>query len=160
MLTNVPDAINRMVRNVVLNHANSNLVQVIRKVITRDSDSNLMGLPTIGGLGVLSSDDEENVEFEPLGNAYVLRVGGFNSSIMMDRQDANNGSEDIFLYLIEPEILINEVGGFEIKKNDVFYYGLQGTAKLAFEIVAIETTSNIPPYTQRYICNRRDDLHL
>jgi hypothetical protein len=36
--------------------------------------------------------------------------------------------------------------------------GLSGNS--GFEVIALETTSNIPPYTTRYVTNQRDDLHL
>jgi len=166
MLHQVPIQINKLARNVVLNHPNTFNAQMIRKVVTRPSDSTLMGLPTIGGLGVISSEDEEDVTFEPLGNAYALRAdGNFAPSLMTDRQDASSGDSDVFTFLIEPEILLPEDGGFEVKKNDILYllilYSVGGdTIKLAYEIIGIETTSNIPPFTQRYLCNRRDDLHL
>lgn len=166
MLHQVPTQINKLARNVVLNHPNRFDAQIIRKRVTRVSDSEIMGLPSIGGLGVISSEDEESVEFDPIGNAYALRTdGNFAPSLMMERQDANNGSGDVFSFLIEPEILPPADGGFEVKKNDIMYllipYSVGGdTIKLAYEIIGIETTSNIPPFTQRYLCNRRDDLHL
>ena len=40
------------------------------------------------------------------------------------------------------------------------YMDLGDPVWLAFEVVGIETTVNIPPFTTRYICNRRDDLHV
>ena len=52
---------------------------------------------------------------------------------------------------------------FDVRNHDVMYL-LLGTGpdapRLAFEIVGTETTSNIPPFTTRYITNRRDDLHI
>ncbi|MDD5272210.1 MAG: hypothetical protein PHU14_05775 [Methylovulum sp.] len=35
---------------------------------------------------------------------------------------------------------------------------ITGNVRVAFEIVAIETIGNIPPFTQRYVCNKRPDL--
>lgn len=162
MLHQVPTQINKLARNVVINHPNNFHALMIRKRVTRVSDSEIMGLPSVGGLGVISSDDEESVEFDPLGNAYALRADGqFSPSLMMERLDANNGAGDTFSFLIEPETL----GDFVIQKSDLMYllipYSVGGdTIKLAYEIIGIETTSNIPPFTQRYLCNRRDDLHL
>lgn len=166
MLHQVPTQINKLSRNVVMNHPNTFNAQIIRKRVTRVSADTLMGLPTIGGLGVISSEDEESVEFEPVGNAYALRAdGNFAPSLMMEHMDANNGAGADYSFLIEPEILPPAAGGFEVKKNDIMYllipYSVNGAViKLAYEIVAIETTSNIPPFTCRYLCNRRDDLHL
>ena len=33
-------------------------------------------------------------------------------------------------------------------------------AKLAYEVTGLETVTNIAPYTQRYICNRRGDMDV
>lgn len=156
MLNNVPEAVNRMARNVVLNHPNAYSAEIIRKQVDRTSDSSIGGAPTLGGMAVISSDDEEDVSWVPVGNVYALESESFSPATMMDRQDANIGSNDEFRFLIEPDV----EGEFQVKKHDVMYLILTDDVKLAFEIVSIETTSNIPPYTQRYVCNRRDDLHL
>lgn len=154
MLNNVPTAINRMARNVVVNHPNTYNCVAVRKRVTRDGPV-VSGLPTMGGMGVLSSDDEESIEWDLLGNGYALPASLFGVSPMMDRQDANNGPQDESIFLIEPE----DPGLFVPKKHDVIYLVLDDV-RLAFEIISVETTSNIPPYTQRYVCNRRDDLHF
>lgn len=159
MLTNVPQAINRMARNIVINHPNTYNAVMFRKTMLRTAPETIGGLPTLGGLGVISADDEENVTYELLGNAYALSAEVFGGGQMMDRQDANDGGIIEFRYLIEPEILDGLPGGFSIKKNDVLYLVL-GDVRLAREIVAIETTGNIPPYSARYVCNNRDDLHV
>ncbi len=160
MLTNVPEAMNRMSRNVVINHPNSFQAVVARKTVNRTGGSVVGGLPTLGGLGVISSDDEENVTWAIVGDAYAKQVGGFEPAQLMDRQDANNGSVDEFIFMIEPEILEGSPGGFSIKKNDVIYLILSPSIRLAYEVIRPEATSNISPYTNRYVCNRRDDLHL
>ena len=153
MLNNVPIAINRMARNVVINHPNAYNCELIRQRVTRASDEISGGLPTLGGMGVMSSDDEESVEWDVLGNGYALPVDPFSASVMMDRQDANNGAEDESRFLIEPEA----AGDFAPKKHDVVFL-VMGDVRLAYEIIKVETTSNIPPFTQRYVCNRRDEL--
>lgn len=160
MLNVVPIGINKVARQVVLNHPNSTHCKFIRKVAVRPSDSSVMGLPTIGGLGVLSIEDEEDIDFIPLGNAYALRAEQFGASLMTDQQDANNGSDDTFLFLIETEFLPPDPLGFEIKKNDIFYLVISDvpSIELGFEIVGIETVTNIAPFNQRYICNRRSYL--
>lgn len=155
MLSNVPTAINRLARNVVVNHPNSYNCIAVRKRVTRASSTTIGGLPTMGGMGVINSDDEESVEWDLLGNGYALKSEMFAASQMMDRQDANNEAIDEVRFLIEPEA----EGLFLPKKHDVIYL-LLGSVRLAFEIVGVESTTDIPPYTQRYICNRRDDLHL
>jgi hypothetical protein len=158
MLNNVPEAINRMARNIVINHPNSYNVVVFRKRILRSEIQNIGGLPTLGGLAVISSEDEADVIWDLLGNGYALEAEPYSQGTMMDRQDANDGGMIEFRYLIEPEIQDGLPGGFAVKKNDVMYIVL-GDVRLAFEIVNIETTGNIPPYSKRYICNHRDDLN-
>jgi len=163
MLNNVPQAINRMARNVVINHPNTYNCEVYRKVIRRGGEATVAGNPTLGGLAVLHSADEEDFEYEHAGNGYALQAEAFGPAPMMDRRDANTGSGDEFRFLIEPEGAPGEPEWFEPRVTDVVYLLLgdgPNPARLAFEIVALETTSNIPPYTTRYVANRRDDLHL
>ena len=162
MLTNVPAAINRMSRNVVINHPNAYNCQVFRKTVTRTGPV-VSGLPTLGGMGVLTSEDEEQYTYAWLGNGYALQVESFQPALMMDRGDANNGANNEFRFLIEPEEAAGSPSAFAPKKYDVMYLLLSADPlppKLAFEIIGIEAMLNIPPYTSRYIVNRRDDLHV
>lgn len=157
MLTKIPNMINRAVRNVVVNHPNSYNCQILRKVINRVDEAEVGGIPTLGGLGVISADDEQDVDWEFVGNGYALPAEQFGgNATMMDRQDANNPSLEEFRFLIEPE----EPEAATPQKNDVVYLVIMDVVRVAFEIVAIETTSNIPPFTQRYVCNKRPDLFM
>jgi hypothetical protein len=158
MLHNIPEAINRMTRNIVINHPNTYNAIMFRKRVLRTGPETVGGLPALGGLGVINSEDESEFTYDLLGNAYAMAAENYTSGSMMDRQDANNGGIDEYRFLIEPENPEGLPGGFSVKKNDVMYLVL-GEVRLAYEIVGVETTSNIPPYTQRYVCNRRDDLH-
>jgi len=164
MLTNVPNAINRMTRNVIMNHPNTFNCQAFRKQVTRAALGTMGGMPTMGGLGVLDSMDEEEFEYIHLGNGYALPAEGFAPAPMVKRGDAHIGSGDEFRFLIEPEEPAGHPQWFDLRNHDIVYLLLGSTApdcaKLAFEVVGIETTSNIPPYTTRYIMNRRDDLHI
>jgi len=163
MLNNVSEAINRMARNVVVNHPNAFNCQVFHKTVTRTGDNVVDGNPTLGGLGVLNTTDEEQYEYAYVGNGYALPADAFSSAPMMDRRDANMGAADEFRFLIEPEGQSGSQEWFDVRTNDVIYLLLGDgpePARLAFEVVAYETTSNIPPYTTRYVTNRRDDLHL
>lgn len=161
MLNGVPDAINRMARNVVIHHPNTLNCQVFRKSIDRNAPEE-SGMPTMGGLGVISSEDEEDISWEWLGNGYALPAEQFSPGQMMERQDASNGPAgvDEFRYLIESEADAGTAGHFACAKGDVFYILIGDLMKLAYEIVDVETTVGIPPYTRRFICNRRDDLHV
>jgi hypothetical protein len=163
MLSNVPNAVNRMARNVVVNHPNTFNCEVYRKTVTRTAPETVDGNPTLGGLGVLDTMDEEQFEYSLVGNGYALPADGFATAPLVDRRDANIGSGEEFRFLIEPAEPSGAPGWFDVRTHDVVYLLLgddPAPAKLAFEVVGAETTSNIPPYTTRFITNRRDDLHI
>jgi len=160
MLTNVPNAINRMTRNIVMHHPNTWECQVFRKAVDRVGESTSGGLPTLGGLGVMNADDEEDVTFSHIGNGYALPVDQFSPSSMMDMRDANNGFANEFRFLIEPEAATSMPGNFITKKRDILYLVISEDVRLAYEIVDIETVNNIPPFSMRYVTNRRGDLDV
>lgn len=161
MLMNVPKAINSATRNVVMRHPNSFNCEFYRRKVNR-IDPVIGDQSSIGGMLVMSVEDEPDIDWEFIGLGYALTADLFQPSGMMDRQDANNGFDNEFKFLIEPELEAIE-GGFEPKKDDVFYIVLgdvsdSNAPRLAYEIINIETTVNVPPYVPRYVCNRRDDL--
>jgi len=166
MLSAVPAQLAKLSRTVVINHPNAWSCQVLRKIVNRMGAS-VGEMPTMGGLMVLDSEDEEDIDFEPLGNGYAVQVvDAFQPALMMDRQDANNMA-DTQRFMIEPEDAPGTAGWFAVHKHDVVYLSLgDGLVKLAFEVVAVETPLNMPaigvsmPYAQRYVMNRRDDLHI
>lgn len=164
MLNNVPSGINTLARNVVVNHPNTFNCELYRKTVKRTAPGPMVGeLPTMGQLGVLDSADEEDFEYALLGNGYALPAEGFSPSPMTKTYDANIGFADEFRFLIEPEAQSGHQHWFRPKSHDIVYLLLGDgptPPKLAFEVVGEETTSNIPPYTTRYICNRRDDMSL
>ncbi|NYT68793.1 hypothetical protein [Pusillimonas noertemannii] len=146
-----------MARNVIINHPNTFNCQVFRKRVTRPGPES-GGMPTMGGLAVMSSDDEEQVKWEFIGNGYTMQAEQFNPSVMMDRMDANNNSGDEFRFLIEPAEAPGMPNSFEVKKNDVALIMLGEGVRVAYEVVQVETTINIPPYVMRYVMNRRGDM--
>lgn len=158
MLNNIPTALGRMTRNVVLNHPNTWECQVFRKQVCRQSDHDMGGLPTLGGLGVLDSEDETDIEFLFLGSGYALPAEAFNASPMFDRGDAVLTAQNEFRFIIEPEMPSGMIGHFDLRNHDVIYLVLHDRVKIAFEIVGVETVLNIAPFVTRYVCNRRGDL--
>ena len=162
MLNNIPNTINRLTRLTVLNHPNAWGAFVLRKQVDRVGSTNVGGLPTLGGLAVLSSEDEEKISYEHVGNARALLAEMFAVSTMQDRRDVSMGAGEEYRFLIEPEDDHGTSGWFEAKKRDLLYLVIGAdfdtAPKVAYEIVDIETTSNIPPFTQRYICNRRSEM--
>lgn len=163
MLKSVPNTVNRFTRNVVMNHPNSFNIQIYRKHVTRRSEGEMAGKPTLGGIGVIDSGDEIDYEFEYMGNGFALPAEPFQPGAMVDHKDTHVGEGTDFRFLIELEQQNEGDKYFQIRNHDVMYILLgddEAEAKVAFEIVSMETTSNIPPYSTRYVCNRRDDLHV
>lgn len=163
MLRNVPTGINAMARNVIMNHPNTYNAEVYRRRVGRTSADEAGGAPTLGGMMVMSIEDEDDIRWESVGNGYALPAEQFQASSMMDRRDANNGYTDELRFLIEPEEMIGDPGGFEILKRDVIYLLLgvgENAPKLAYEIVDVEAVVNVPPFVPRYVVNRRDDLDI
>lgn len=161
MLNAVPASINTLTRNVVLNHPNTFNCKVFREVVERAAPSTVGGLPTMGGMGVLDAEDEERIAHTFLGNGFALPAEGFAPSPMMGAQDANYGPAPEFRFLIEPEEPSGHADHFDVRKHDVIYLLLGDgptPPMVAFEVVGSETTTNLPPFTTRFICNRRDDL--
>jgi hypothetical protein len=163
MLNQVPTAINALTRNVVINHPNTWSCAVYHKVITRPAPESVGGIPTMGGLAVLDSADEEQFDYELAGVGYALPVTSFEPAPMVDRHDANIGAGDEFRFLVEPEEPRGHPEWFEVKKHDIIYILLtedENPPRLAFEVIDVEAVNNISPYSVRYVCNRRDDLHI
>lgn len=154
MLNNVPLAIRRSVRAVTLNHPNRMTCTVYRKVITRVAPDTLGGLPTLGGLGVLEDDDEADFEYQSLGDGVVVMLqvyqGGFRSDDNSLLDNPNTSQQET---LLEP--LIDD--GFTPKKHDLVSIVI-GDAVLPYEITDITGTVNIPPFTQKYVLQLRDEL--
>lgn len=151
MLNAVPENINAMTRAVIQNHPNAYNCQCYRKILNRDNPKML------GGMMVLDSEDEEDFEFEFIGNGYALQAEPFQPSQMMDNQDANNSYAVQIPFLVVQE----QAYDFTLKKHDMVLLLLDmGNIKLAWEVIGIETVINIPPFTKRYLMNQRAELNI
>lgn len=165
MLCNVSSSINRLTRNIVINHPNSWRCQLFRK----HTQTYNTGESTIGGLGVLSNEDADDVEYDYLGDGYALKAEVFNPAAqLVNNYDANIGEDgkQQYLFLIEPEATSGDVQHFQIRERDIMMLVIHENAvnnsmiKLAYEIVGIETTTDIPPFCVRYICNKRSEADI
>lgn len=187
MLNQVPQTINRLASQIVHNHPNSIGIQAFRKNVTRnmrlygmlengqlddaahwtdgsawiDTETGKAPNQTLGGLGVMSSEDEDEISFDFLGLGSALPVAtDFAPSPMNDNRDAPYSDGAEFRFLIEADAPTGAPGGFDVRKNDLILLWLMddGSLKIPFEIVGTETVNNLPPFSVRFICNRRDDL--
>lgn len=156
---NVPVTVNKAARRVIMKHPNSIPCQVFRMVINRNEPLSA-GAPTIGGLGVVTPDDEPDYDWQELGVGWALKAQPFDPSPMYDRQDAHNDSGDEFRYMIEPYFEPFTDGWFDIKNQDVVYMTPYPNIKLAFEVVGQETVLDMFPYATRYVLQRSDRLDV
>lgn len=156
MLNQVPRAINRLAAQIVHRHPNSIGIQLFRKRVTRTPTH------TMGGLGVLSAEDEESIEYDfiGLGSALPNADDAASPTLVNDNRDVYHGNGQEFRFLIEPEAQAGENGFFIPTQGDVIVLWLDddGSLRVPFEVVDSETVNNLPPFSIRYICNRRDDL--
>jgi len=164
MLNNVPAAINTASRQVVLRHPNAQVCHVFKKTINRvvtEDPEELGGHPTIGGMGVLDSEDEADYDYDTeRGEGRILFTGIYTPTI--------GGTTDDDLGAIYPEppleALIESIGNpgtsehFESEKHDMIMVYPGGDFVIPYEIVGVTPTTGIPPYTRKYYLNPRADM--
>lgn len=168
MLTSVPMAINRSTRLVVLRHPNSIPCTVWRKRVVRvevDPTSGLPsemgGAPTMGGMGVLRSEDEADYEYDELGPAKTLLCGIFQPADMNDRDNlliAPNAQE-VQVECLDPTADLPNPPQFTVDVGDLIFLEMGMGVIVTFEVVNTTGSVNIPPYVRKLVVNPRDDLH-
>ena len=163
MLTSVPTAVNRAARLVTLRHPNAFDAVVSRKVVKRveageNGDPNEMGgAPTLGGMGVLRSEDEVEFDYEPLGSVKVAYAAPVSTQDMIDH---GNG------ILVEParEVLIecvlkeDDPAFFVVQNDDLVMLQVGPGVVIAYTAATANSPGALAPYQRRYVLNPRDDL--
>lgn len=164
MLTSVPTAVNAAARRVVLKHPNAMPCTVWRKQVSRApmpggaAPSMMGGMPTLGGMGVLSSEEEDRIEYVELGPASMLTLGPYQPTDMVDRDNgivAQLGLEVRVESVAEP----GEAGHFTADQHDLVAVTPGMGVVLAYEVTGVLSQANIPPYVRRLAVTPRDDLH-
>ena len=158
MLNQVPEHQNKAARTVTLKHPNSYDAVLYRKELLRQSEDEVGGIPTLGGLGILSTEDEPEVDWHELGDAKVLFADAYMASGMNDLQDNVNYEGVGFYARIESIEKPDNADFFSPKKNDIVYLVIGASVAVAYQITGISGVTGIPPYTQRYELQKRDDL--
>lgn len=153
MLTNVARTVANASRKVVRRHPNAFECLVMRKQTDRSEPKNL------GGIRVLSSEDEHDVSYSELGVGYALFAEQFQVSGLFDSANAATGAAPETRFLIVPEVAEGEEH-WSPKKRDIFYLVFTDDIKLAYEIVGQETPLNISPLNIVWIANRVSDLDV
>ncbi len=163
MINQVPERIMEASRMVTLKHPNSMDCTLYRKVLKRTAPdgSTMGGLPTLGGLGVLSPEEEPEYEYEPLGAAKILITGRFDGELdQSDRGDSLPPDVAMQEALIEPLPGEDKAPAtWAPHKYDLVGVEPGGGVLIGFEIVGITSSVNIYPYTTKYVIAPRDELH-
>jgi hypothetical protein len=158
VINQIPIKVMQAAQTVALKHPNSMEATIYRKVFNRSNPmgETMGGAPTLGGLGVLTPDDEDQYEYKEIGDAKMLIVSRFDGELdTTDRHDSTVPGADM------QEAIIAALGNpaFEIKKYDLVAAMPGGGVVIAFEILKLPSTLNIYPFTTKYVIAPRDDLH-
>ena len=162
MLTSAPAAINRSARLVVLRHPNAFEVVVHRKSVKRVEtiggvESEMGGSPTLGGMGVLRSEDEAEFDYEVLGEGKLLFTNGAQP-VAMNEQGSAQIVEAQKTCLIESKAEPTDAAHWVAARGDLVALNLGLGVVIAYDVADIIGNVAIPPYTQSFVLNPRDDL--
>lgn len=165
MLSNVPKQVNRASRNVTLRHPNAIDCTVYRKTVNRvsvDEPETFAGLPTIGGLGVLDSEDEADYTFTEIGEAKILFGGQFQTG-GSNWNDADTGiifPEPPVEAMIECVVSETDDGFFTVSKHDMVMVEPGAGIVIPYQVVGETGSINIPPYNRRFLLQPRADTEV
>lgn len=155
MLNNIPESIRRASRSTIINHPNTSSCNILRKSTLHNGG--VIDTPKYGGLTMIDQEDDADYEYLFIANGYILPVEVFNQTQLSDNSYTADNPKDVKYFLIE-----TETEGILLKIHDIIFMiiSLSFNLRIAFEIVAIDTVINIPPYVNKYQCNRRLDLDV
>lgn len=159
----VPGSINDATRLVVLNHPSSMDCVVFRKRLNRVDDpaGSEGGEPTLGGMGVLDSVDEDDIDYDEIGHARILFTDGFQQGAsMVDRDDAQLPPPEVMgliEYLEQPEP--NSADARKaLKKHDVIYVVVSAGIHMPYEVMNFVAQAGIPGFARKVVMQARDEL--
>jgi hypothetical protein len=145
-------------RLVTLRHPNSIDCMVYQKKITRhdsEPDTGMAGgLPTQGGLGVLVSDDEADIDYVKIGMGKLLFTGQFAGGELPSDSavlNADAAQLEAQIELIEP--------GYVIHKGDMIGLMPGAGIVIGYEVMDLLGPVNIPPYITKFRLAQHDALH-
>lgn len=160
MLNAVPATINAAARAVTLRHPNAQNATIYAKQVKRTAPESVGGLPVLGGLGVLDSEDEADYEYIERGDARVLFAGVYvgQPGNVLDADDGVTYAEGVVEATIECVLDPANPLHFVPDKNDVVMVEVSATIIMPYEIVGNTSTTSIPPYTRKYLLQPRADI--
>lgn len=165
MLNNVPTQINRSVRLVTLRHPNAMDCTVWRKQVNRTAAAEPLemgGLPTLGGLGMLDSEDEADFSFVELGDAKIVFAGQFlgEGANWNDAETGLNYPAPPMEALIECLVEPGQPGYFLPDKPDMVSVEPGNGMVVLYEVIGATGSVNIPPYTRKLVLAPRQDQNV
>lgn len=136
-----------------------------RKVVTRvenipgtSTPSTMGGSPTLGGMGVLRSEDEADFDYVELGAGMCMFCGVYQPNDEVERGNALLQATMQEAQVV-PLAAMGEPGYFVPDTGDMVMVSLGMGVVLVFDVATITGLAHIPPYIQKLVLNPRDDLH-
>jgi len=160
MLNTVATAVSRADRQRTLRSPNSIDCVLFTKEVRRASDSaSYDGYPTLGGIGVMSDEDEVDYEWVPAGDARIAFSQGYVAPLGNTADDGSrlDYQDGIVEASIAPILEPGAPGYIEPGKRMLVAVLPGGGVIVNFEIVDVTGAINIPPYTRKYLLNPRPD---
>lgn len=162
-ITSVPIKIVEAARAVTLRHPNAVDCVVLRKVLLTPPDAEQMGgLPTLGGMGVLKSEDSPDFEYQKIGEGKILMTGQFSGGEMTDQGDSILPDQPMQEARIEcADVVVDGIKqpGPTINKGDLIGMMPGGGVLIGFEVVGQVGNVAIWPYVTKWVVAPRDELH-
>jgi hypothetical protein len=165
MINNVPIKIAQASRMVALKHPNSIDCVLFRKVLLTPPDAEQMGgLPTLGGMGVLRSEDEPEFEYQKIGSGKILVTGQFAGGALADNGESIAPGADQAMQEAQIVCLDVVVGGVkqpgpEPVAGDLVGMMPGGGVLIGFEVIGQTSSVGIYPYVPKWVIAPRDELH-
>lgn len=160
MLNTVAIAVNRANRQRTLREPNAIDCVLFTKQVMRTGDgASYEGSPTLGGLSVMSDEDEVNYEWVEAGSAKIHFSQGYVAPLGNTSDDGQrlDYADGVIEASIEPILEPGAVGYVEPDKRMLVAVMPGGGVIANYEIVGVTGTMNISPYTRKYLLNWRPD---
>lgn len=160
MLNNVAIAINKANRQRTLREPNALDCVLFTKQVDRVGEGNAFdGAPTLGGAGMLSSEDEVNYSWVIAGDARIHFAQGFAAPLgnMADSGGRLDFEEQVLEASIEPILNPGAEGYVQPDRQMLVAVLVGGGVIVNYQIVDVTGSVNIHPYTRKYLLNPRPD---
>lgn len=162
MINNVPMQVNRAARMITLRHPNSISGTMYYRQLNRQPDANpaeMGGIPTIGGIGLLDSEDEADFEYVEGASCKVVFTGNYAPS---DGNIRDNDESSIYRdmpveAMVECVLDPLDANYHVPDKNDLIVLDYGSGVVMTYEVIGATSTIEVPPYTRRYSLAPRTD---